>query len=407
MNMQNETSNRPALISKIQGKTGMNCVSVCLLFFLLTGCAEQSADRKFWSAYEDLNWSEIGHYDAEFHTHPNMGDYGGYDPHQVVDRYREEGYKILTLAEHSSHIPHDYMDTIYPWTELSEIYDRIKDVVHEGEGGQTYAEIHNEPWQDRDPVELGMVSVEGNELSGHHHTISVFNLWSGHVDTEMESLEQVTELGGFAYLAHPGRYVERWGLTAHWYVDLYKRYEVLIGQSVFNRKDNHPTDRAHYDRIQHILGGAERPIWLFGEDDMHTEKTLGWNRNVILLENFRPGSLHPDIPDGSVPDVMKALENGYTYLWKPSEQYNKRAFNITNVEVEDQKVTLTVDNADLVNEIRWRTHNPDTDSTETIHNGFSITESDVPENSLFVRAELEGNEGTIYTQPFFLKVEEE
>jgi len=104
---------------------------------------------------------------------------------------------------------------------------------------------------------------------------------------------------------------------------------------------------------------------------------------------------------------MKALENGYTYLWKPSEQYNKRAFNITNVEVEDQKVTLTVDNADLVNEIRWRTHNPDTDSTETIHNGFSITESDVPENSLFVRAELEGNEGTIYTQPFFLKVEEE
>ncbi|WP_372635462.1 hypothetical protein [Fodinibius sp.] len=378
--------------------------SVCGIFFL-AGYADGNSDRKFWSPYEDLNWSEIGHYDSEFHTHPNMGDYGGHDPHQTVDRYHEEGYKILTLAEHSSHIPHDHMNTIYPWTELSQIYERIKDVTHEGADGQTYAEIHNEPWEDRDPVELGMVSVEGNELSGHHHTISVFNLWSGHVDDELDSFDKIEELGGFAYFAHPGRYVERLGLTAHWYVDLYLRYDILIGQSVYNREDNHPGDRAFYDKIQHILGGAERPIWLYGEDDMHTERTLGWNRDVILLENFRPGSLHPDIQDGSAPDVMKALQNGYSYLWKPSEQYNKRAFNITDVEVEDHRVTLTVDNDDLVNEIRWRTHNPDTDDTETVHRGFSISESDVPDNSLFVRAEIEGSEGTIYTQPFYLTSE--
>ncbi|MDZ7808022.1 MAG: hypothetical protein U5K71_13025 [Gracilimonas sp.] len=390
---------------KINSSSSLQMMGILMLLLLLTGCADKLEDRTFLSPYEDLNWENIGHYDAEFHTHPNMGDYGGYDPHQVVDRYHEEGYKILTLAEHSSHIPHDHMDTIYPWTELSEIYEKIKHVVHEGEGGQTYEEIHNEPWEDSDPVELGMVSVEGNELSGHHHTISVFNLWSGHVDDEIESLDKVTELGGYAYLAHPGRYVERMGLTAHWYVDLYKRYDVLVGQSIFNREDSHPTDRAHYDRIQHILEGAERPIWLFGEDDMHTEETLGWNRNVFLLENFRPGSLHPDIQDGSAPDVMKALKNGYTYLWKPSEQYNKRAFNIINVEVEDHSVTLTVDNEELVNEVRWRTHNPDIDDTETIHTGFSISESDVPNNSVFVRAEIEGDEGTIYTQPFYLQVE--
>lgn len=390
---------------KVKPNSSLQMISIFLLLLLLTGCADKLQEREFSSPYEDLNWEKIGHYDAEFHTHPNMGNYGGHDPHQVVDRYHEEGYKILTLAEHSSHIPHDHMDTIYPWTELSEIYEKIKHVVHDGEGGQTYEEIHNEPWEDRDPVELGMVSVEGNELSGHHHTISVFNLWSGHVDDEIESLDKVTELGGYAYLAHPGRYVERMGLTAHWYVDLYKRYDVLVGQSVFNRIDSHPTDRAHYDRIQHILEGAERPIWLFGEDDMHTEETLGWNRNVFLLENFRPGSLHPDIQNGSAPDVMKALKNGYTYLWKPSEQYNKRAFNIINVEVEDHSVTLTVDNEDLVNEVRWRTHNPDIDDTETIHNGFSISESDVPNNSVFVRAEIEGDEGTIYTQPFYLQVE--
>jgi hypothetical protein len=106
--------------------------SACGALFLFIGCADRTADRSFWSPYQDLNWSEIGHYDSEFHTHPNMGDYGGYDPHQTVDRYREEGYKILTLAEHSSHIPHDHMNTIYPWTELSQIYERIKDVTPRG-----------------------------------------------------------------------------------------------------------------------------------------------------------------------------------------------------------------------------------------------------------------------------------
>ncbi|MEX0771251.1 MAG: hypothetical protein WD035_10985 [Balneolaceae bacterium] len=368
---------------------------------ILCGCTSDP-DRIFKSSYSDLNWENIGHYDSEFHTHPNMGDYGGHDPHQVVDRYHEEGYKILTLAEHSSHIPHDYMNTLYPWTELSEIYERIKDVRHEGEGGQTYEEIHNEPWEDRDPVELGMVSVEGNELSGHHHTISVFNLWSGHVDDELDSFDKVEELGGLAYFAHPGRYVERLGLTAHWYVDLYLRYDVLIGQSVFNREDSHPEDRAFYDKVQHILGGAERPIWLYGEDDMHTESTLGWNRDVILLENFRPGSLHPDIPDGSAPDVMEALKNGYSYLWKPSEQYNKRAFNIVDMAISDTKVRLTVDNEDLVKEVRWRSHNPNSDDTETIHNGFEISMRNVPEYSRFVRVEIEGDQGTIYTQPFYI-----
>ncbi len=368
--------------------------------FAIVGCSE-SPHRTFTSPYEDLNWSEITHHDSEFHTHPGLGN-EEYDPHQTVDRYHEEGYEILTLAAHSYDVPSDYINTIYPWTKLSELYETIKHVENPTEDNMTYEEIHNEPWEDRDPVELGMVSVEGNELSGHHHTISVFNALSYDGDTQIDSFEKIKELGGFAYLAHPGRYVERWGLTAHWYVDKYLRYDILIGQSIYNREDNHPEDRAFYDKVQHLLGGAERPIWLYGEDDMHHEGTLAWNRDVILLENFRPGSMHPDIQDGSAPDVMEALQNGYSYLWKPSEQYNRRAFNIIDVEVSDHRVALTIDNDNLVDEIRWRTHNPNTDETETIHHGFSISDSDIPEYSLFVRAEIEGSEGTIYTQPFYL-----
>jgi hypothetical protein len=377
--------------------------SVIVAALVFAGCemAPDGPGRVFTTPYQDLNWDRVTHHDSEFHTHPGLGN-EEYDPHQTIDRYHEEGYEILTLAAHSYDVPSDYIDAIYPWTELSQIYEKIKHVENPTENNMTYEEMSNEPWQDRDPVELGMISVQGNELSSHHHTVSVFNLLAGDFDTEIESFEMIAELGGLAYFAHPGRYVERWGLTAHWYVDLYLRYDVLIGQAIFNRRDRHPEDRAFYDKIQHLLGGAKRPIWLYGEDDMHRESELGWNRDVMLLENFEPGSLHPTIQDGAAPDVMEALRNGYSYLWKPSEQYNRRAFNITNVQVTGRQVALTIDNEELVNEIRWRTHNPEIDDTETVHRGFTISTADVPDYALFVRAEIEGTDGTIYTQPFYL-----
>ncbi len=162
---------------------------------MLVGCTGEP-DRIFTSSYEDLNWDQIGHYDSEFHTHPGLGN-EEYDPHQTIDRYHEEGYKILMLASHDYDIPSDHMDTIYPWTELSGIYERIKHVENPTEDNMTYEEIHNEPWEDRDPVELGMVSVEGSEISAPHHTISVFNAYTEGADTEAESFQIIEDLGGF------------------------------------------------------------------------------------------------------------------------------------------------------------------------------------------------------------------
>ena len=371
-----------------------------IAFLIIIGCADKP-DITFWSPYQDLNWPEIGHYDSEFHTHPGLGD-EQYDPHQTVDRYHAEGYKILVLAGHDYDIPDDYMNSIYPWTKLAEIYENIKHVRNPTEDNKTYEEIANEPYQNRDPVKLGMVSVEGNEVSGPHHMVSLFNSLTNGAATETATLRIIEESGGIVYFAHPGRYVERWGLTAYWYADLYLRFDALIGQAVFNREDTYPNDREFYDKIVHILG-HDRPVWLYGEDDMHQETTLGWNRDVILLENFRPGSMHPDIPDGSAPDVFTALKNGYSYLWKPSQQYNKRAFNIIDVKVSDNEIEIKIDNQSQVNEIRWRTHNPDMDLTETIHYGYKVSTKNLPQYSKFVRAEIQGPAGTIYTQPFYIK----
>lgn len=388
-------------------KTGLLVISLFLVLLPFYGCnssntfESSNSGEIFWSPYQELNWSEIGHYDSEFHTHPGLGD-EQYDPHQTIDRYHEEGYKILALAGHDYDIPKDHIQTIYPWTKLSEIFEIIKHVENPTENNKTYGKMANEPYQARDPVKLGMVSVEGNEVTGPHHLISLFCSVNSGEANEAATLKKIKEKGGLAYFAHPGRYVESLGLTAYWYADLYLRFDVLIGQSVFNRIDSHPKARAFYDKIVHILG-YQRPIWLYGEDDMHDESTLGWNRDVILLENFRPGSMHPDIPDGSAPDVFKALKNGYSYLWKPSLQYNKRSFNIIDVIVSDKEIEIIIDHQYMVDEIRWVTHNPYLDISETIFYGHKISRKNLPEYSKFVRAEIEGHKGIIFTQPFYLK----
>lgn len=368
---------------------------------LIISCNDNQ-DKIFWSPYENLNWDKIGYYDAQFHTHPGLGD-EQYDPHQTVDRYYDEGYKILTLAGHNYDIPDEYIESIYPWTELSQIYEIIKDVENPTEDNKTYAEIANEPYENRNPVELDMISVEGCEVSGPHHMVSLFNSFTNGANTERETLQIIEKLGGLVYFAHPGRYVENWGVTEYWYVDLYKRFDILIGQAIFNRKDNHPEERNFYDRITHILG-FERPVWLFGDDDMHEEKNLGWNRNVILLENFKPGSLHPAIQDGSSQHVKEALQKGYFYLWKPSEQYNRRTFNIKNIEISDKNVRIEIDNNEFVQKISWMTYNPNISKTVTLKEGNSINLKDIPDYCRFVRAEIEGKDGKIYTQPFYIKL---
>lgn len=400
INLNLKYENMKLLETNFATRTRLLIITSFLMLGILFSCSN-SPKRVFYSSYEDIQWSEIGYYDAMFHTHPGLGD-EEYDPHQTVDRYFEEGYKILTLAGHDYDIPDEYIESIYPWTELSQIYEKIKDVENPTEDNKTYGEFANEPYENRNPVDLDMISVEGCEVSGPHHMISLFNSYTDGASTESKSLKKIEDMGGLVYFAHPGRYVDRWGLTEYWYVDFYKRFDALIGQAVYNRVDTNPDDRQFYDKIVHILG-ADRPIWLFGEDDMHSEKDLGWNRNVILLEYFEPGSLHPDIQNGSALDVKEALKNGRFYLWKPSIQYNRRTFDITNIEVSDRKVSIEIDNKELVKEIRWLTYNPAASESITLRYGNSISIKDIPAYCRFARAEIEGVDGVIYTQPFYIK----
>jgi hypothetical protein len=114
------------MIDKKNRGRGLRIALLSAAILTLSGCRADPG-KVFYSPYADLNWENIGHYDAQFHIHPGLGG-EQYDPHQTVDRYIEEGYKILAFTPHDYDIPDDHIDSLYPWTEFSQIYETIKHV---------------------------------------------------------------------------------------------------------------------------------------------------------------------------------------------------------------------------------------------------------------------------------------
>jgi len=304
----------------------------------------------FRSPYDDVDWDAIDHHDANFHAHTTESD-GDYDPDEVIDMYREEGYDILAITDHDTETD----GTTYPWTDYG-----------------------------RDPDELGMVAVEGNEISYTHHIGSHFNDYPGQTMDEHEAFQQIGERDGLAMFYHPGRY----SYTVDWYLEFYREYDHLVGMEVYNREDAHPGDREFYDNVLHELL-PERPMWLFGNDDMHSYGDFAWNRNMLPLEELNKEN------------VRQSVENGSFYLWKPNEQHGRASFNITEVTNHGYGIEIEVD--EEVDSIDWMTFDPESEESKSIHQGPMITLDHISEDTRFVRAEIEDSEGKIYTQPFWLE----
>lgn len=346
-----------------------------VLFFLIviviTGCEyqlirlpENSYDYTITNPYEDIDWNTIDYYDANFHTHTRLSD-GDMDPHDVVDAYHAIGYRILALTDHNtSHYP-AYASTLYPWTSFSTI---------DGD----------ESWQDRDPSVLGMVSVEGSEISQHHHIGSWFNDFVGTSQTEEETLSEISNRNGLAIFHHPGRYEN----SDSWYVDMFARYPVLIGLEIFNQKDRYNDDRDRWDRILH-QSMPERPVWGFGNDDMHSPSTIGWNRNILVLSQF------------SETAVRDALVDGEFFVFKPFIRTTLPDIRIVGIEILDDGIQLEVEGQ--YNSIKWITYYSETNDSEVISLGDTFSTTSLPLDAAFVRAIVFSDDGMLFTQPFGLQ----
>ena len=333
--------------------------------------AETETTEPLWvitDPYGELDWAAYGQYKANLHTHTTTSD-GTMNPHVVVDTYQALGYAVLAITDHD--------EVTYPWTAFSEM--RASSLSSR----RMFTVAHRMPksleFEDRDPDRMGMVAIQGNELSMHHHMGSYFSDYRGTADLEA-SLAATAANGGLAMLFHPGRY----NRPVEWYVELYRRYDHLFGLEVYNQGDRYPGDRRLWDAILDRTM-PERPVWGYSNDDAHDLSHIGLNWNTLIL------------PELSVEAVRRAMERGHSYfVYAPLGPGGPAPPVLEAVTVDDRNATLEV-TARGHTQVDW------VSSGAVVASGERVALDELEGLGAYIRAELRGAGGTVVgTQPFGL-----
>jgi hypothetical protein len=316
--------------------------------------------------YERVDWENHQQYKANFHTHTTRSD-GRLNPDTVVDLYHALGYHILAITDHN--------EVTYPWTHFSELDASELSYKRKESDPETMPAHFN--FQDRNPVVLKMIDIEGNEFSRHHHMGSFFNDLMGTSDVT-ESLEAIAEQDGIVMLNHPGRY----NYPVEWYTDLYLTYDHLIGLEVYNQGDRYPQDRPKWDSLLTVTM-PDRTIWAYSNDDMHTLPHVGRNWNMLIL------------PELSHESVREGMEQGLSYfIYAPQGHEGPEPPVIHSVKTDNRTGTIEI-NASRYNAVEWISEG------KVVHNGPAIDLKASEEIGSYVRAMFYGDGETVAgTQPF-------
>ena len=280
--------------------------------------------------YQAIDWASVNQYKGNFHTHTTQSNDAsdGFTTAYVVDRYHAAGYKILSLTDH------DYNP--YPWELFSQYMSSVPA---------------------RNPAELGMLAVPGNELSKDNtnswseRTGGQFNhhndFFTGRQGQEFASLQEsyayTYALGGMQIINHPGQY---WSIDntysetqkdgPGWHATNFKTYPSLIGLEVYNQGNRRPNDRILWDQILERTMPA-RPVFGYSCDDAHNDDQLFRNYNFMLMEDL------------TTEELKDAMRKGETYFcYEPKGSGEGKAPRISEIEVDEATKTITIETDGLV-----------------------------------------------------------
>ena len=315
---------------------------------------EPRDDIELDDPYADVDWNTYGQHKANLHTHTRESD-GLYSVGRVIDSYHNRGYDILAIADHN-HVT-------WPWEDYN-----------------------------RNPDELKMLAVQANEISDTHHIGSYFNdyniddgrnyipvfasIFAGEPAdiSEEEVIREIGRNNGLAVFFHPGRYDD----TAGYYAHFYKKYDHLVGMEVVNQLDRYPQDRAKWDNVLTMLM-PERPVWGFSNDDSHRLGHVGHCYNVFLLPELKETAFR------------SAMETGQFYFAN-----GKDSPQLQEIEVNNDAGTVRIaTEADVT--VKWFSNGVIIAEGETLNFRQSANVGS------YIRAEVTGEGGTTYTQPFAVR----
>ncbi|MDR0845077.1 MAG: hypothetical protein LBN71_07635, partial [Tannerella sp.] len=335
------------------------------------------------NAYQNVNWNTTGRYKGNFHTHTSQSFDDEMLCQEVIDRYHSKDYRILALTDHDVNT--------FPWNML---------------------DAFDENLENRDPVQMGMLSFTGVELSKdsrnnwsestggefNHHN----DFFTGRKGQEFMSLQEsyayTQKLGGLQIINHPGQYwkPETTYDNAHWeknspawHARNFTTYESLIGLEVYNQGDKWTSDRVLWDQILSITMPG-RPVYGYSNDDSHNVSQYFRNYQFMLMSDF------------SIPALKEAMRKGQTYFsYEPGGSGEAKAPLINSITIDDENETVTIDTPDrAVYWIAGTDKNPSAGNASSTVVGYGKTFNFSGFQGNYIRAMIKNQYGETCTQPF-------
>ncbi len=348
---------------------------------LLSSCGKTADTHLVFNPYEGVDWHAHEQVKGNLHTHTSRSPCADGTPHDVVDLYHELGYGILALTDH---------DLItYPWDFFA----------------------YSASFEDRDPDELGMLAIPGNELTGPrtrvlHDMVVLFTEYEDYemdFDTWMEEVHE--EEGSFMFFAHPGRYwtyfftyEEGEEFSPEWFISYFEEYplDTLLGLEVLNRRNRYPHDRALWDRILLDMM-PKRPVFGFANDDFH-----GDSLDDYIGHSFGRYLLTDPTDKEAFREILLAGE----FYMSHTRRTGDKAPIIEEITVNTEERYIEIHGSHY-DEIRWFHGIREDNLSQEVHVGERFYYGRFEGN--YVRAELvfegddEHSESWSLTQPFGFK----
>jgi len=356
--------------------------------------ASAAEDFTIQNPYEDVNWSANTPRRTQLHTHTNASD-GRQTMAEALENYYTAGYDFVAFTDHGV-VDRGWVKPNYwffenyfggiifggrkPIVGLTE--ERLKEMS--GGVGRDGRGMHRVPY-----------GIEQNPQGPRIEVNSWFADWGhgfvgGDKDYEI-AVGNVSRKGGLCMINHPSNSSYNGGLSLediyegnnNYYVNkvqrLFEKYPALIGLEIPEDRD-----RKLWDILLANLAPAGRSVFGVATSDSHDADTID-KRWVWAL-----------MPESTVENLRNSLEAGAFFSVIRGDNTKVEPM-VTEITVENNAITITAENHAL---IQWISDG------NVIATGNTLDlVSNKSKLGAYVRAEVSGEGGVLYTQPFLLSYE--
>ncbi|OQA50291.1 MAG: hypothetical protein BWY46_00097 [Firmicutes bacterium ADurb.Bin300] len=398
--------------------------SLLVSFSVISFAVPEGVEYTIANPYDTVDWSTWKAYKGNLHCHTLASD-GSTDFAEMIEYHYSLGYDYLSITDHGvmstswtdvNTVP--YMSLLGKFETGSITYmptpltpERYTEITTPGEDGRAMIQIPN-------GIELNPTSFNSSHVNSWFGTYG--NGVIGGTSDYETAIKGAHEGGGLSVINHPGEYTGEKeqddpelaysdDYHVNKFTNLLLKYDSCIGIDVNSKGDGRTrNDRKLWDRLLQNCIPNGRNVFAIGTSDAHSISAVDTAWTINMLPELTADSVRESLETGTFFAGSRCLKNSKELSeismatgldlgtdWRADSGIIQP--EVTEITVNDEENTITIE-ADNALVIRWIANGNLIAYGNTIDLDMYLGQIDS-----YVRAEVFGEGGILYTQPFILE----